>query len=211
MSIRTTHTYAELGVTPTTWMEVADKLIAAGYEHAFHKDGTVIDMHGIAIVSDADATIRKTESEVHVGHLEQEIVRLRALLLAEFVGTGAGIVMVTAPEGLTQEQVTHLEHAWKAAWSENAAPPLFVAFADFPIKKLEYNGSGLFAMNVPAGLEFAQLNNIQNIWKHVWRQTNAPAPPLTFIPDTVSLELLSDAALNARGLMRIPSGVNFAG
>ena len=39
-----THTYVILP-------EIADKLSAAGYGHAFHQraDGVVIDMHGIAV------------------------------------------------------------------------------------------------------------------------------------------------------------------
>lgn len=45
--MRTTHTYAVLEITFEAWEEIADKLRAAGYDHAF--DGDVIDMHGIAV------------------------------------------------------------------------------------------------------------------------------------------------------------------
>lgn len=49
--MKTTHTYASLEVSPTTYAEVRAKLLAAGYEHSFHCDdkGEAIDMHGIAI------------------------------------------------------------------------------------------------------------------------------------------------------------------
>lgn len=46
------YTYAILAVTSGTFKEIESKLKAAGYEHAFHDDGTgavVIDMHGIAL------------------------------------------------------------------------------------------------------------------------------------------------------------------
>jgi hypothetical protein len=46
-----TYTYAILEVSAAAYEEIAEKLKAAGYQHAFHKDGrdTVIDMHGIAL------------------------------------------------------------------------------------------------------------------------------------------------------------------
>lgn len=48
-----THTYAILEVSSAVYKEIKDKLEAAGYQHAFHDDrdgdGTVIDMHGIAL------------------------------------------------------------------------------------------------------------------------------------------------------------------
>lgn len=47
-----THTYALLEVSPAVYAEIREKLQAAGYDHAFHRDGDrdVIDMHGIALV-----------------------------------------------------------------------------------------------------------------------------------------------------------------
>jgi hypothetical protein len=41
------YTYAVLGVSGSTFEEIAAKLRAAGYHHCF--DGEVIDMHGIAL------------------------------------------------------------------------------------------------------------------------------------------------------------------
>lgn len=48
MSIRQTHSYAVLEVSNLTYNEIAEKLVTAGYQHAFGPDGE-IDMHGIAI------------------------------------------------------------------------------------------------------------------------------------------------------------------
>jgi hypothetical protein len=50
------YTYAILEVSPAVYAEIADKLKAADYNHAFHCDndegkGEVIDMHGIALLS----------------------------------------------------------------------------------------------------------------------------------------------------------------
>jgi hypothetical protein len=45
---RQTHTYAILEVSDDAYHEIAGKLGAAGYDHAFHEDGA-IDMHGIAL------------------------------------------------------------------------------------------------------------------------------------------------------------------
>jgi hypothetical protein len=45
---RSTHTYAELEISPAAWQEIHDKLAAAGYQHAFMPGGA-IDMHGIAV------------------------------------------------------------------------------------------------------------------------------------------------------------------
>lgn len=49
------HTYVILRLSQTSWDEIADKLCAAGYGHAFHaeRDGVVIDMHGIAVQAEA--------------------------------------------------------------------------------------------------------------------------------------------------------------
>lgn len=44
-------TYALLDVSPAAYTEIGGKLRDAGYDQAFHRDGTseVIDMHGIAL------------------------------------------------------------------------------------------------------------------------------------------------------------------
>lgn len=54
MTLRTTYTYVELEVSAAAYDEIAGKLRAAGYDHAF-QDGT-IDMHGLALT-------RATEEE----------------------------------------------------------------------------------------------------------------------------------------------------
>lgn len=50
--MRYTYTYAILDLSPAAYDEIAAKLRAAAYDHAFHDQpdhGTVIDMHGIAV------------------------------------------------------------------------------------------------------------------------------------------------------------------
>lgn len=49
--MRSTRTYAILEVSPEIYDQIRKQLEAAGYEHAFHKEGDkeVIDMHGIAL------------------------------------------------------------------------------------------------------------------------------------------------------------------
>lgn len=48
MGLTSTHTFAELEVSPDTYDEIAEKLRVAEYDHAFMDDGT-IDMHGIGL------------------------------------------------------------------------------------------------------------------------------------------------------------------
>jgi hypothetical protein len=51
-----THTYVTLEVSAATYKEIADKLREAGYDHAFGDEGE-IDMHGIALVREAQLTL----------------------------------------------------------------------------------------------------------------------------------------------------------
>lgn len=48
MTIRQTHTYAELELSQAAYNEIKRKLEDAGYQHAFMEDGA-IDMHGIGV------------------------------------------------------------------------------------------------------------------------------------------------------------------
>lgn len=50
-----THTYAELQVSHSAYQEIYRLLKQAGYEHAFDPDTGAIDMHGIGLVSAAEA------------------------------------------------------------------------------------------------------------------------------------------------------------
>jgi hypothetical protein len=47
--IRSTHTLAELELSPAAYEEIANKLLDARYDHAFLGEGGMIDMSGIAI------------------------------------------------------------------------------------------------------------------------------------------------------------------
>jgi hypothetical protein len=55
---RSTHTVALLEVSKETWSEIAKRLRAAGYDHAFI--GDVIDMTGIGLVA-LPTTLRRCE------------------------------------------------------------------------------------------------------------------------------------------------------
>lgn len=51
--MRTTHTYVVMDVSANAYAQIHEKMVAAEYHHAIHKDGDeeVIDMHGIAVKS----------------------------------------------------------------------------------------------------------------------------------------------------------------
>jgi len=51
MTLRQTHTYSILNVSQTTFDEIKNILLAAGYGDMIRDDGngSVIDMHGIAL------------------------------------------------------------------------------------------------------------------------------------------------------------------
>jgi hypothetical protein len=49
--LRATHTYTLLEVSEQTYNEIATKLRAANYDHAFNEHDE-IDMHGIALVKE---------------------------------------------------------------------------------------------------------------------------------------------------------------
>ena len=54
--MRTTYTYVVLDLSPAAYEEIAKKLADAGYSQIFHTERggrTVIDMHGIAVASEA--------------------------------------------------------------------------------------------------------------------------------------------------------------
>lgn len=53
--LRQTHTFVKLELSRAAYGEIREKLLAAGYEHAFQdigKPGELIDMHGIAVAKD---------------------------------------------------------------------------------------------------------------------------------------------------------------
>lgn len=54
MTLRQTHTFAELEVSPGLYDEIRHKLEQAGYQHAIREDGT-IDMQGIGLTRAAEA------------------------------------------------------------------------------------------------------------------------------------------------------------
>ena len=55
----TTHTYALLELSEVAYLEISEKLKAAGYSHAFHENPEApgyprIDMSGIAVVPEVE-------------------------------------------------------------------------------------------------------------------------------------------------------------
>jgi hypothetical protein len=60
-----THTYAILKLSRAAYDEIAEKLRAASYDHAF--DGELIDMHGLAVSPEdpplADSNEEKTNPD----------------------------------------------------------------------------------------------------------------------------------------------------
>lgn len=59
--MRATHALATLELSRAAWEEIADKLREAGYDHAF-LDDDVIDMHGLGVVPEKEATSNLSES-----------------------------------------------------------------------------------------------------------------------------------------------------
>jgi len=90
-----THTYAELEVSTATYIEIAKKLRAAGYDHAFiesgHRTSKTIDMHGIGLVvgDDAIAQLKQNaeETEIEGGRY------------VDRAGPGEGLVTVPGDDG----------------------------------------------------------------------------------------------------------------
>ena len=62
-----TYSYAILDVSPGTFDEIAEKLRAAGYDHAFDRD--VIDMHGIALRANATSPHGDASTEPEKGDI----------------------------------------------------------------------------------------------------------------------------------------------
>jgi hypothetical protein len=116
---RTTYTYAGLEVSAEAYDEIAGKLKAAGYGHAFMPDGA-IDMHGIGLMKPLPPAARP-EDEVHAilpdGYAQRGLPQVtvipnplgedasserqatveRVERLAEGIDTGGGIDRETQP------------------------------------------------------------------------------------------------------------------
>lgn len=71
--MRSTHTFATLGISQGAYDEIADALRKAGYCHAFGRADDAIDMHGIGVVPhpdthklDTDEVVRFYENDFYV-------------------------------------------------------------------------------------------------------------------------------------------------
>jgi len=56
--VRHTHTYAILEVNQSVFREIYTKLDEAGYQDQFHRAGTIIDMHGLALQQEEPQMIK---------------------------------------------------------------------------------------------------------------------------------------------------------
>jgi hypothetical protein len=63
MPTRATHTFALLQLSTAAFIEIRDKLRAAGYDHCFHHDGHVIDLHGLGICEADPDNLPETKDE----------------------------------------------------------------------------------------------------------------------------------------------------
>lgn len=77
-----THTYAELEVTEPTYNEIAQKLKAAGYDHAFMPEKgqrDTIDMHGIGLTCKPKMLLLRlvgTDADDRVQHAADVVYQL---------------------------------------------------------------------------------------------------------------------------------------
>lgn len=62
--MRITHTYATLEISAAAYDEIALKLRAAGYVHAFHPGSSAIDMQGIGLLRGAHPIDERAQFEV---------------------------------------------------------------------------------------------------------------------------------------------------
>jgi len=114
-----THTYATLDVSEATYVEIARKLRAAGYDHAFIDGGEtskVIDMHGIGLVTGAAKPILLrlvgTDADERVQHAADVVYDLAithmtaGLRVANRLRAESGQKPLTVAEILTLLDVT---------------------------------------------------------------------------------------------------------
>jgi hypothetical protein len=63
VTLRQTYTFAKLELSEAAYLEIFHKLVAAGYQHAFHPNEDsqhpLIDMHGIAVCPEVEMTEAK--------------------------------------------------------------------------------------------------------------------------------------------------------
>lgn len=72
--VRSTHTFAELDVSPAAYDEIRGKLEEAGYQHAFI--GSAIDMHGIGLVraTESPDTDEDSMQRIELGDVARDTI-----------------------------------------------------------------------------------------------------------------------------------------
>lgn len=112
-----THTYALLEISGPAFNEIAQKLMKAGYQHAFDGKGE-IDMHGIGLVADPNAKSGDTTIEalsILSARTKQGLVQLRVNEVSlqmdldkarEVVGMLQGVIEAAISDQLVFEFLT---------------------------------------------------------------------------------------------------------
>jgi hypothetical protein len=216
---RQTHTYAILEVSDDAYHEIAGKLRAAGYDHAFHEDGA-IDMHGIALApqsgevpsdpAEADEIAKLLIPEVFadIGRLQAEVESLKTLLAAQPVEAGEGIFTINMAGTPTAEQFAYLLHLWNEKWQQpqgQTPPGLFPLVDGVTLDKVDYEGFGLFVIRVPDDMETENAMRIARAWAASWSKTDTPNVPMTVMAQSLRLNRLTEHQMQSMGYMRIPS------
>jgi len=160
-----THTYALLELSPPTYGEIADKLRAAGYEHAFGERGE-IDMHGIGIATDEGARILK------IFGIEYDLELFRTLGLGAIGGV---FRIVGRTDGVvTLQSLEDIETGWVIENGHFGADRRFRMFDE--IGMLEWTA------DIDLALRFARRTDAERfcasdedawlITERVWRRVN---------------------------------------
>jgi hypothetical protein len=71
--IRQTRTTVELAIPRTAWEFISKALREAGYDHAFHSEGELIDMHGISVSPDASLDLQSIAIPPRPDELDAEV------------------------------------------------------------------------------------------------------------------------------------------
>ncbi len=148
-----------------------------------------------------------------ISRLRQEVSDLRNLVRATHAKAGSGVFVIRVPNTTPRQVMEATHRSWELAWeSQGNIPPLLLVPEEMEVQGLDPAGTGIFILRVPvASMTQERLHVISRAWDDVWRRSDTGGAPLFIIPRDTPLELLSEAYLQAHGLMRIPSETNFAG
>lgn len=164
-------------------------------------------------MTEATRLFPSTEPDT-IGDLKQEIETLRLLLAAKHIDEGTGIFTAGIPAKTSMAQVDRFLQGWRELWAQRRVsppPPLLPILGDVEIRKLEYNGSGLFCLRVPEKMSQQTAMQVAHIWHAAWAKTGTPNPAMIIVPDDLDITKMSDLELQVLGLMRIPTELSTPG